>query len=101
MHNYKCYMRMGFGILFILVGVCWFVQDVRAEDTWTPVDKYWVYQPEFAGETASSYLYVKAEVKYYIVCINQFGQRQAFKATMDEWYECTTTSYMYHQGGMR
>jgi hypothetical protein len=69
------------------------------EDKWTPIDKYWVYQPEFQGVPQYAYTSTTAEIRYFIVCENQDGKIKSFKATIDEWYGCRVYGDMYRQGG--
>lgn len=107
--NYKVRAVIGMIMMVLCVGTClvsaaWFTSEETAEpvniDSWTPIDKCWVYQPDTWEVFAYSSGFHGGEIKYFVTYINQNGQHKIEKVDIDTWYNIEMTSsmqpYMYH-----
>jgi len=101
-------------IVLIFIGCCrpvdggFFGPDpVVVGDTWTPMDKCWVYQPIEC--TASVCHEDMSGIKYFVTYVNQNGHHKIEIVDIDTWYNTHIDhvvsssvdhfSYMYYQGG--
>ena len=68
------------------------------QDTWTPIDKCWVYQPG-VWDSTGNYWVTEPRYVYSITYINQNGHREVRDVDIDAWYNYVIDRYpMYYQG---
>jgi len=78
---------------------------VASIDTWTPVDKCWVYQPDTWNVYYSWSELKPGEIRYFVTYVNQDGHHELRLVDIDTWYSVDTRILtggkfeMYQQGG--